>query len=383
MSNEGYVQTVLGPVDPMDLGITLPHEHILIDMTLGYSSAPEMISATESGALAAQVPEAGYEPGEEGPGLVASFRDLWNTPITLQNRADVERNWFFYGDYKRRDPRVAIYEAELFKLAGGGCLVDQTSIGLARDPIGLQQVSRGSGVHIVMGTGFYVHEYHAPAIADFSEDQMFERILRDLEEGVAGGVKAGIVGEVGLSFPMHPDERKGLRAGARAAAQTGAALSIHPGFSQELVYEAFREVEDAGGDLSRTAISHLDERFPNAPAPDSFDPKPFLELAKTGAWLSFDTFGWETSVRQRGKVDMANDAIRLNWLLALVEAGHEDRLLISSDLAIEHWERGKGGWGWQHIPESVVQLMRYKGFDEAVINKILIENPRKYLTITK
>ena len=377
MGDGGHIQTVLGAVDPADVGLTLPHEHVLIDMTLGASSAIELIHATESAAMAAHVPE----PGEEGPSMAASFRERWNQPITLQNWGDVERNWFFYGDYKRRDVNVAIYEAELFERAGGSCLVDQTSIGLARDPVGLQQVSRATGVHIVMGTGYYLFEYHPPEVADLSEDQVMERFLRDLDEGVTGGVKAGIIGEVGLTHPMHPDERKGLRAAARAQAQTGAALSIHPGFHRDSVFESVREIEDAGGDLSRTAIGHLEGRLPNRPAPDSFDPAPFLELAKTGVYLAIDTFGWEISVRQRGKVNAPNDAMRINYLMTLADAGYADRLLISSDLAIEHWERGKEGWGWQHIPESVQQLMRYKGLDQALIDQILIENPREFLTI--
>ena len=53
-----------------------------------------------------------------------------------------------------------VAEARLFKRHGGGCLVDQTSIGLARDPVGLQQVSREAGVHVVMATSYYTHEYH-------------------------------------------------------------------------------------------------------------------------------------------------------------------------------------------------------------------------------
>ena len=67
--------------------------------------------------------------------------------------------------------------------------------------------------------------------------------------------------------------------------------------------------------------------------------------------------------------------------MALAEAGHADKILISSDLAIEHWERNKGGWGWPHIPETVRQLMANKGFDEALIHQLLVENPARFLTI--
>ena len=107
------------------------------------------------------------------------------------------------------------YEADLFRQHGGSCLVDQTSIGLGRDPIALRRVSRSSGVHIVMGTGYYTSPYHPPDIASMSEDDVRDRIVYDCEVGVAGGVKAGIIGEVGSRWPMHPDEEKVLRACAR------------------------------------------------------------------------------------------------------------------------------------------------------------------------
>jgi predicted metal-dependent phosphotriesterase family hydrolase len=54
---------------------------------------------------------------------------------------------------------------------------------------------------------------------------------------------------------------------------------------------------------------------------------------------------------------------------------------MSHDLALQHWQRKYGGHGWQHIPETVTALMRYKGFDEELIRKILVGNPGELLTI--
>ena len=381
MAEKGYVQTVLGPVSPDSLGLTLPHEHVLIDMTIGACSAEVLIDQTESGKAAASTPEAGWEPGEGGPGTAASFRAKWNQPICLENRADVARNWFYYGNYKITSIEDVIYEANLFKRHGGGCIVDQTSIGLARDPRGLQQVSRATGVHLVMATSYYTHEYHPAEVDELDIAGVEQRILRDLQEGVAGGIKAGIIGEVGLSTQMHPNEEKVLRASARAQRATGAPLSIHPGFGPDAIWSAVRILEEEKADLSRTIMCHVDHRLASRPGPNSFDPQPFLELAATGLYMEFDCFGWEGSYRQRGKVDMPNDAIRLNEIMALVKDGRESQVLMSHDLALQHWQRKYGGHGWQHIPETVTALMRYKGFDQALIDRILIQNPKELLTI--
>ena len=381
MIHKGSVQTVLGPVAPEALGLTLPHEHVLLDMTTGACSAELLIDQTESTRKAASVPEAGFEPGEEGPGMAATWRAKWQAPICLENRGDIARNWFFYGNYKTSDIEDVIFEANLFKRHGGGCLVDQTSIGIGRDPRGLQQVSRATGVHIVMATSYYTVEYHPTEVASLDIDALEQRILRDLDQGVAGGVQAGIIGEVGLTTTMHPDEEKVLRASVRAQRASGAPLSVHPGYGPDAIWEAVRIMEEERADLSRVVMCHVEGRLPSRPAPHSFDPQPFLELAGTGMYLEFDTFGWEESYRQRGNVDLPNDAVRLTEIMALVEAGHASRVLISHDIALQHWQRKYGGHGWQHIPESVTALMRYKGFDEALIQRIVVRNPRELLTI--
>ena len=381
MIHKGFVQTVLGPVAPEALGLTLSHEHVLIDMTQGAPNADALIETNESLRGAGYLPEAGWEPGEDGPGTAATWKPKWREPICLSNRADVARNWFYYGTYGITSLDDVIEEAMLFKRHGGGCIVDQTSIGISRDPYGLQQVARATGIHIVMATSYYTHGWHPAHVAGLDREQLCERIVRDIDPGFAGGIQAGIIGEVGLSTPMHPDEEKVLRASVSAQKMTGLILSIHPGYSAQSIWDAVRIVEEEGGDLARTSICHTDFMLPTKPAPDSFDPAPFLELAKTGVYLGIDNFGWEESFRQRGVIDQANDAIRLNYITALADAGYASRVLISHDIALQNWQRKYGGHGWQHIPETVKALMRYKGFDPALVKKIMFDNPREALTI--
>ena len=130
-THRGKIQTALGAIPPDDVGITLPHEHVLIDMTAGRSSATALLGSTESVERASAQPEAGLEPGQNGPGVAASFTTRWGKPVTLDTRADIERYWFFYGNYRLTDIDDVIYEANLFKRHGGSCLVDQTPRGLA------------------------------------------------------------------------------------------------------------------------------------------------------------------------------------------------------------------------------------------------------------
>ena len=94
-----YVQTVLGPVAPEDLGATIMHEHLLVDMTHQETSAERVLKTSETGARWDR-PAAGWEPQEGGPGTTASYLGKWQEPLTLENRGDFVRNWFFRGEYR-------------------------------------------------------------------------------------------------------------------------------------------------------------------------------------------------------------------------------------------------------------------------------------------
>ena len=386
MTARGYVQTVLGAVRPEALGVTLVHEHLLIDLRASARSAEETALAAETAAAAMSRPDGGWEPGEWGPGTTAGYVDLWGQEVTLENRIDMARNWAFYGSYRQNSIETAVFETERFMAAGGGCVVDQTAVGMARDPLGLRKVARATGAHIVLGGGYYIRGFHPPNMDDLTEDELYRRMMRDAEEGVgdssqAGGVKMGIIGELGLSWPTHPNEAKALAAGVRVQRDTGLALSIHPGWGQGASVDAVRRVAKLGGDPERTIISHCDHRVAFNASPHSFDVDQFFELADTGCYMSFDGFGKEESFRQNGAVDLPNDATRINYLMALAERGHDRQLVVSHDISLLHWRNRFGGQGIEHIPVAVVPLMRRKGVTQELIDRILVENPARALTI--
>src|SRR5690606_41701926 len=102
-------------------------------------------------------------------------------------------------------------------------VVDATSIGLHRDPQGLAAVSQGSGVHIVMGCGYYYREYHEPDFLDGrSREQLAADMVGDIMNGAGGtSIRAGVIGEIALSRPHHPVEIRVLEAAGAAQTTTG------------------------------------------------------------------------------------------------------------------------------------------------------------------
>jgi phosphotriesterase-related protein len=348
---EGLVQTVMGDVAPSELGLTLTHEHLLIQFGRWRRDA----------GVAFERPEATDE------------RD--RAPLTLDNVGWVRR---YDGSHTENhlldDIDLAIVEAQRFVDAGGRTIVDATNPDLRRDPDALQRIAQATGLHLVMGAGHYVNANHPLDMDDLTEEGLFAEFFGDVTEGCDGTeIKAGVIGEIGLESPMHPNERRTLHAAARASLATGAPVLIHPGRSTTGPLEAMEAVAEVGGDPARTIVGHLDRTL--------FDPQDMIALAQTGCYLEFDLFGQESSYYQLAPIDMPNDATRVDHLRRLIAEGFGDRLLIAQDICRKTSLVAYGGEGYAHIPENVVPLMRRKGMTEAEIDAILIDNPARILAM--
>src|SRR2546426_3746489 len=170
-----HVQTVRGPVPSEEIGFTLPHEHTAIA--------------------------------------------LWHVPD----------RW----DYWELSADETVVEPELlaFRDEGGSCLVDLTLPGVGRDPARLARLAERTELHIVMGCGWYRGAYYPPEalIERRSVDDLADELVRECSEGVATtGIRPGIIGEIGTDKPwVSPAEERVHRAAARAARQTGLAITTH------------------------------------------------------------------------------------------------------------------------------------------------------------
>nr|WP_272212505.1 hypothetical protein [Marinicella sp. W31]MDC2878418.1 hypothetical protein [Marinicella sp. W31] len=239
----GYVETVTGPIRPEDLGTTLMHEHILCDLTpLARRGADEI-------------------------------------EITLDNIFDV--NWRpndYPGNHRLQDETVAGRECAWFRAAGGGTIVDVTTGGIVPDPAGLARVARASGINIVMGAGFYTEPFLDDDALSLSEDAIFEIMLGQMREGTEG-VRCGIIGEIGCSWPLTPFEARSLAAAARTQKQTGATITVHPGRHPDAPYEILDILEKNGADIARVIIDHMDR---------TLEEPEVVALARHGCVVEYD-----------------------------------------------------------------------------------------------
>jgi phosphotriesterase-related protein len=342
---KGKVQTVLGVIEPEDIGITTCHEHILWDMSVGQEIGP------------------------------ASERGLSNQKVSLDNLHIARaRPGAIRDNMCQTDESLAIKEVALFKYAGGGTIVELSQNGLHRDPAGLARVSRATGANIVMGSGYYISMTHPKDMDTRTEEEIADEVVRDILVGVGDtGIRSGIIGEIGNSNPWTPNEKKVIRACALAQRQTGAPINIHPSISDKLVLENIAVAKDAGADLTHIAISHVDGYEFSLPT--------LRKILKAGCYVEYDGFGHSVYhfIYQDRVIHEDSDLRRIYDITKLINEGYINQILLGQDLFMKCALTSYGGYGYAHIINNLMPLMRAKKMTEEQINTLIIENPKRFL----
>jgi len=341
-------QTVLGIIEGCELGVTLPHEHLVVDLSALFTEP----SAVEERNLA-------YEP--------VSWKNLsWLHYHPLENLDNL----------RLLDERIATNEAMLFQKAGGNTIVDVTSIGMYRDPKALVRISQATGLNVIMGSGYYIGPSHGPALYTANEEELAEEIVRDIAVGIGdSGIRSGIIGEIGCSWPLQDNEKTVLRAAVLAQRRTGAPITVHPGLSKKAPFEVIEILGEAGADIRRVVMSHVDARIT--------DHSERRKLADTGCYLEFDMWGWEGHFpphrMAEGFLDLPNDTQRVYDIMRLIDDGYLNQILISHDICRKLSLTCYGGWGYAHISNYGVPMMLQRGMSKQQIDTFMVDNPKRLL----
>ena len=309
-----HIQTVLGPIDPAALGFTLPHEHTQIA--------------------------------------------LWH----------VEGRWDYW--QLTRDEPLILDELARFRAAGGTGLADLTLPGVGRDPRWLRRIAEASGLHVVMGCGWYRTAYYPPEarIERRSVDDLADELEGEFVDGVGdSGVRPGIIGEIGTDKPwVSPSEERVHRAVARAATRTGMAISTHAVMSP-VGLDQLRIFEEEGVDLARVVIGHADS-YPLL--------EHCLEVLRRGANVEFDFLGMSFTPTERhgeGRI--------VELVCELLGRGHADRILLSQDVCHDSQLTRYEGNGYAYLAEVFLPRLHSVGVSAAEIETMTVDNPRRLLTI--
>lgn len=307
------IETVLGPMAAADFGPTMMHEHTIVDLE----------------------PSLGN----------------YNAIVT--------------------DETKLIAELRLYREAGGSAIVDVTPSHLGRDAAAMARISAASGVHIVMGGGWYRHEYHPDEIATTSTNALAEKLVREFTDGVdRTGIKPGILGELGTGRGpvLSLGEERAFRAAARAQREVGFTITTHTTHYGELAFEQIGVLREEGVPPERIIIGHLGEYVGAADV---------IAIAETGVGVQIDHVG------RPATAGMISDEQRAKNVAEVIRAGHGAQLTVSMDICANSSMHAHGGHGYDHLLNNFVPLLRKVGVSDTDIELILIHNPRTRLAFAR
>lgn len=307
-----FARTVLGDIDPSELGVTDAHEHIIV---------------------------AGGRPGEMSPDFLL---------------ADVDK---------------AVEELMRAKAKGLQTVVDAMPIGLGRDAEALADVSRRSGINVIAPTGIHTPAWYVDLHWSnrLGAEQLALLMMADVTEGIdrfdytgpivkRTDVRAGVIKIGGTAdFPTGRDAAV-FEAAATTQGQTGVPILTHVDGGVRGVEQA-RFLADHGADLSRVLLSHVDKVV---------DREYHREIAATGARVEFDQgFRWK---------DGPNGTLQiLEWL---VEDGLIDHVTLGLDAARQgYWEVYGGGPGITWFVDGLSALLTERGIGEDVQRRFYVDDP--------
>ena len=308
------VMTVLGPISSADLGPTLTHEHL-------------MASATG---------------------------------------ADYDSTLHF--DYEGQLIKITD-DMKRLKDAGVSSIIDPIPMELGRKVDFMQDVSRASGVNVVCATGLYTDQGPFRGFPQYfaskSIDELEEIFVTEITEGVGPRkVKPGVIKCATGPHNVSENEEKALRASARAAKKTGVPITTHTtdGTMGPRQLDIF---EDEGLDLRRVTVGHCS---------DSADLGYHVSMLRRGAYIGFDRLGLENFV---------DDETKIGVIGALVAMGFSSQIVFSHDnVGCMHGMRTRPmnpeKRRFTYLLESFVPELRRSGVSQDDIDRILIENPRRY-----
>ncbi len=354
LAGPGDVQTVTGIRKSHELGVVLPFEHLLSDAGAGID-----------------------------PPVEASAREIYFSPICEEVLSNVR----YYGGINQSILRLGnidtmVDELSLFKQWGGGTVVDCSSTPLGRDPTGLAQLARRTGINIVMSTSYKSVISTDQNDAGSREDLVLSKMVDEIREGVPGhGVRAGLINfdEAHLLATQQEDAASALRASVVAHGVSGAPLMVRPARAADRMRHTIDSLAELDVSPGRVIIGRAGGR----------SIEELRRAAKDGFLLAFDSFGALGALANGGP---AAEAVRRDWMadadvepgleiiLELIEGGFEQQVLLSHGIGRGDRLAAHGGHGYFYVNARVVPALKSRGVPDETLQRLVSGNPQKALS---
>ena len=258
--------------------------------------------------------------------------------------------------YFMQDVDMMVAEMQAAARDGVAAIADGGHADMGRSLEFLREVSEKSGMPIIASGGYYIDAFIPPEHANQTDDEIAEALARS-----ATAERWGAFGEIASSEEITPAERKVFRAIAKAHLATNVPIFTHTanGLEAEAQLDIF---ESLGVSSEHVVIGHLGGL-------DDPEVAVHKAIAARGAFVGFDRLG--------GGPDA--DARKVPMILALIEAGYLDNVLLASDFASASDTTLNGGAGYAKTITQFVPMLREAGVGDDAIHTMTVENPLRFL----
>lgn len=253
-------------------------------------------------------------------------------------------------------------ESIALKQAGCDLVVEVSNIGMGRDPLGLRTISEQTNMAIIASTGFYKEIHYPSYVFERTSQALAEILVADILVGMDGtNIKAGLIAEIGSSLnEITSAEQKVFYASILAHKATGAPISTHCEIGT-MGREQLKLFQDCDVDMSRISFGHQDLNLNMAEQ---------VELMNSGAYIQFDTIG---------KQSYRSDLERALNLIRLLDMGYVRQIMLSCDITRKSHLQHNGGYGYIHLFNSFIPLLKNHGVTDDMIKQMLVDNPKQFL----
>jgi phosphotriesterase-related protein len=325
------VESVTGPIEAAELGVTLIHEHLR-----SWDDAVHFQWPAVAGTVREDAPHA------VGPG----------------------------GDYDE-----AVVAARSALELGIETIADPSAMFLGRAVAFMRRVAEATGLQVIPCTGIYTYDYLPIFLTTRSAEQIADLYVHDIEVGIQETeIKAAFIKCAADEPGVNENIEKLHRAAAQASLRTGAPIMAH---SRPASDTATRQIEiflEEGVEPAKVQIAHTG---------DTDDLDQIERILDTGVWIGLDRYGLEMYLPYEQ---------RQATTLALLERGYADRVFLSADsCATIDWFPAEAieqmiaagmakEWTIRIVPEKVLPELREAGMTEEQERTMMVDNPVRWLT---
>jgi phosphotriesterase-related protein len=312
------VESVNGPIDVEELGLTLIHEHFRTIDEAGRFQFPHLYDE----------------------------QDEWD---------------------------AAIHDADAVMGHGVKTVVEPSAMFLNRDAAFSKRVADESGLQVVLATGVYTYDHLPQFFLNRDEDAVAAIFVHEIEHGIQGtGIKPAFIKCAADEPGVTPNIEKIHRAAARASLQTGRPIMAHSRPASGTGPEQMRIFAEEGVDPAKVQVAHTGDT-------DDLD---YIErLLDTGCWIGMDRYGLDiflpTEQRQKTVLALLEKGHADRMFLSQDYCSTIDWF----PLEVQDYLKANEvpDWSMTFLFERVIPELKERGMTDEQLDQMMVENPKRWL----